>query len=424
MNTKILARAITAALAVPVIVACGGGGGDPATGSGPTTATRGVSQGPITGFGSVFVNGVEIEIPSGSHIEVEGERKNERDLRIGMVVKIEWEKDASGRPAAKSVKYSDDVQGPLRNIDPAAGTFTVLGQSVIVDRLTKFELDDSSTPISGLTALKNGDIVEVSGLRDANGAIRATRVEVKTGTSASSEFELKGIVSDFNDITKTFMIGATSVSYVTANQVPNVAWGNTACAEVKGSLVGDTLVAAKIKLDDSCSLSGGGSISSDAEVEVEGYVSGLNGSEFKVNGQAVRVTSTTRYRMGDQPADASMIKNDVRVEAEGFIGSDGVLVAQKVSFKLGSDDHSKGGDDSSSPYKETKGKVSFKGNGTVTITNSTGEIIITVNSSTILEDGIKLDLSNLSTGQGVEVYYREQEGKRIAIRIKREDSVF
>ncbi len=423
MNTKILVRAITTALAVPAIVACGGGG-DPASSSGPATATRGVSQGPITGFGSVFVNGVEIEVPSGSHIEVEGERKTERDLRIGMVVKIEWEKDSSGRPAAKSIKYSDDTQGPLRNIDRVAGTFTVLGQRVIVDRLTKFELDDSSTPITGLTALKDGDIVEVSGLRDANGAIRATRVEVKTETSASPEFELKGIVSHFNDITKTFMIGTTNVNYSTANQFPNAAWGNSACVEVKGSLNGDTLVAAKVKLDDSCSLSGGGNISSDAEIEVEGYVSGFTGSEFKVNGQAVRATGATVYRMGDQSADVSMIKDDARVEVEGFIGSDGVLVAQKVSFKLGSDDHSRRGDDSSSPYKETRGRVSATpSSGTVTIINSTGTISVIVNSSTILEDGIKLDLSNLSTGQGVEIYYREQEGKHIALRIKREDSV-
>lgn len=423
MNIKTLVRAVTAALAVPAIVACGGGGGDPAPGTGGSpTASRGLSQGPITGFGSVFVNGVEIEIPSGTRIEVEGESKTEQDLRIGMVVKIEWEKDTSGRAAAKSVKYNDDVQGPVRDINPVAGTFTVLKQSVIVDRLTKFELDDSSTPITSLNALKNGDIVEVSGLRDASGAIRATRIEVKTGTSASSEYELKGIVSNFNDATKTFTIGTITVSYVTANQVPGGTWGNTSCAEVKGSMPGDTLVAARIKLDDSCSL--GSSISSDSEVEVEGFVTGLASSDFKVNGQAVRVTSTTRYKMGDQSADVSMLKNDARVEAEGFIGSDGVLVAKKVSFKLGSDDHSKGGNDSSSPYKETKGRVSVTpSNGVVTITNSAGTISITVNSSTILEDGIKLNLSNLGTGQGVEVYYREQEGKRIAIRIKLEDSV-
>lgn len=423
MNTKILARAITAALAVPVIVACGGGGGDPSVSGGPTaTATRGVSQGPITGFGSVFVNGVEIEIPSGTRIEVEGETKTEQELRIGMMVKVEWEKDARGRPAAKSIKYADDVQGPAQNIDPLAGTFTVLGQTVIVDRLTMFEhttgLNDPTLP---------GKIVEISGLRDANGAIRATRVEVKTGTSVSSEYELKGVISNFDATAKTFTIGAVTVNYGSAMLVPGGTWGNNTCVEIKTSAItGTALNATLIKLEDSCSLSGGGSISSDAEVEIEGYISDLNGSSFKVNGQAVRVTDATRYERGDQSTDSSMIQNNVRVEAEGFVGSDGVLVAKKVSFKLGSDDHSKkGGDDSSSPYKETKGRVSVTpSNSIVTITNSTGTAIgITVNSATILEDGIRLDLSNLRTGQGVEVYYREQEGKRIAIRIKLEDSV-
>ncbi|MBI2779643.1 MAG: hypothetical protein HYX62_07685 [Gammaproteobacteria bacterium] len=420
MNIKTLVRAVTAALAVPAIVACGGGGGDPAPGTGGSpTASRGLSQGPITGFGSVFVNGVEIEIPSGTRIEVEGESKTEKDLRIGMVVKIEWEKDTSGRAAAKSIKYADDVQGPAQNINPTAGTLTVLGQTVIVDRLTMFEhttgLNDATLP---------GKVVEVSGLRDASGAIRATRIEVKTGTSASSEYELKGVISNFDPVAKTFTIGAITVNYGSAISVPGGTWGSNTCVEVKTSAItGTTLNATLVKLEDSCSLSGGG-ISADSEVEVEGYISDLNGSDFKVNGQAVRATSATRYKMGDQFADVSMLKNDVRVEAEGFIGSDGVLVAKKVSFKLGSDDHSKGDDDSSSPYKETKGRVSVTpSNGTVTITNSAGTISITVNSSTILEDGIKLNLSNLGTGQGVKVYYREQEGKRIAIRIKLEDSV-
>ncbi len=419
MNTKILVRAVTAALALPVIVACGGGSGTPApdTGGNPT-AVKGLSQGPITGFGSVFVNGVEIEIPSGTRIEVEGESKTEQELRIGMVVKVEWEKDASGKAAAKSVKYNDDVQGPVQNIDTVAGTFKVLGQTVIVDKLTMFE---GTTGLNDATLL--GKVVEVSGLRDASGTIRATRIEVKTGTSASSEYELKGVISNLDTVTKTFIIGATTVNYA-ASQVPGGTWGNNTCVEVKASAItGATVNATLVKLEDSCSLSGS-SISSDSEVEVEGYISDPNGSDFKVNGQAVRVTSTTSYKMGDQSADASMIKSNVRVEAEGFIGGDGVLVAKKVSFKLGSDDHSKGGDDSSSPYKETKGRVSVTpSGGTVTITNSAGTISIIVNNSTILEDGIKLNLSNLGTGQGVEVYYREQEGKRIAIRIKLEDSV-
>lgn len=419
MNTKILVRAITAALAVPAIVACGGGGGDPATSSGPTTATRGVTLGPITGFGSVFVNGLKIETEGTQNptIKIEDSTATPADLKLGMMVKVEWEKDASGRPVATNILYSDDVQGPMQgkvlNTDGLTGSFTVLGQKVIVDRLTIFD------NVAGLSALADGNIVEISGPRDANGDVRATRIEHKT--TASTEYEFKGVIS--NKTATTFTIGTVTVNYGSAPIVPPTTWNDGSCVEIKiqGVPTGTTLNATQVKLDDSCSLGAGGTSSSSGEFEIEGYVSGLSGTEFKVNNQAVRVSGSTEYRIENESATSSILVSNVRVEAEGSMGSDGVLVAKKVKLKLGHDDSSSSS--SGVSYSEFKGRVTAKGTDTVTITHSSGSsVTVTVNSSTILEDLIKLDLSNLLTTNGVEVYYTMQAGKNVALRIKREDS--
>ena len=57
----------------------------------------GISSGPIDGFGSIFVNGIEFEIGS-ALIVVDGVDSAEADLRLGMVVRVcgSWEADGTG----------------------------------------------------------------------------------------------------------------------------------------------------------------------------------------------------------------------------------------------------------------------------------------------------------------------------------------
>ena len=107
------------------------------------------------------------------------------------------------------------------------------------------------------TLIQNGDIVEISGPRDANGDIRATRIELKTG--AGTEYEFKGVISNLNSTTTTFTIGTVSVDYSGASiGLPPLS--NGSCVEIKinGAPAGTTLNATEVKLDDSCSLGAGG----------------------------------------------------------------------------------------------------------------------------------------------------------------------
>ena len=63
-----------------VLVACGGS----STGDNAGTV---VSRGIITGFGSVFVNGIKFKT-TGASISVDDEAGNESSLRVGMIVTV------------------------------------------------------------------------------------------------------------------------------------------------------------------------------------------------------------------------------------------------------------------------------------------------------------------------------------------------
>ena len=185
-----------AALAIPVLqISCGGGGG-----GGGSTATRGV----ITGFGSVYVNGVEFTTGSDTHrmlLDTGEDHTGGHDsdvLRTGMVVTVHHEE---GDHHATEIEYEDDLEGPVQFLNAVDNTFEVLGQKVAWDTGTTVEFQGNFA-----TAIDNGDIVEVSGLTDSTRVIHATYIEVSPPGS-KSEFEIKGYVSELSINDNTFRLG-------------------------------------------------------------------------------------------------------------------------------------------------------------------------------------------------------------------------
>ena len=134
------------------------------------------ARGPITSFGSIFVNGVEWETDQ-AEIEMDDRPAFEEALRLGMVVRVEGTLSADGQHGVADRVVFDDVEGPidatpLETIDGLEKRFTVLGRSVIVE--VGFTTFDGT---ASYDELERGDMVEVSGLIDPDGHIRATRIE-------------------------------------------------------------------------------------------------------------------------------------------------------------------------------------------------------------------------------------------------------
>ena len=100
----------------------------------PVTAT-----GVITGFGSVYINGVKFETDQ-AVVTANGETDTEDALEIGMVVTINGNIGADGDGAeASSIEYQASAEGPVTGINLAEKTITLLGQVYFIDDLTEFD---------------------------------------------------------------------------------------------------------------------------------------------------------------------------------------------------------------------------------------------------------------------------------------------
>jgi hypothetical protein len=283
-----------------------GGGGTP-------PARKAASKGVITGFGSVFVNGVEYD-SVGASVTMDDLSSAESELQIGMVVTVNGSIDGSGATGtASSISFADNLEGPVSGIfSPASGTLVVMGQTVKVDGSTMYQnINDAS-----LLALN--DLVEVSGFPDANGVILATRIEKKSVlfSAGSTTVELKGIVSNVTG--SAFSINALSVN------ASGVTWpaslANGSFVEVRGTLAaaGGPMTATFLELEPSFAAGEG------EHVEVEGIVTDyVSLSSFKVNGVPVDGSAL----------GAVTIANNMKIEVEGTMVN-GVLVAGKSEIEL------------------------------------------------------------------------------------------
>ncbi|QAB14476.1 DUF5666 domain-containing protein [Hydrogenovibrio thermophilus] len=322
MKKRLMLATLPTALAL-ALYGCGGGS---SSDSSSTTAGIGgtgyVSSGTITGFGSVFVNGVEFETDSSS-FDIEGVSGTQGDLAIGMVVKVNGSINADGiTGTATSISYDDDIQGPvsgLTSLSPDQKSFTVLGTTVIAD-INTTSYDGTNFDF---TTLANNNNVEVSGFYNASNQLIATRIELKDVTfDNTSEVELKGTITGLTGTAFTLNGVNIDASAAELSDLPN---GLTegAYVEAKGTYNGvDTIIASKVEGKDD-------SIEDTDEFEVEGYVSGYAGlADFKVNQIPVDASNATL-----SPPSLTL-EDNMQVEAEGQVVN-GTLIASELKLRSG-----------------------------------------------------------------------------------------
>ena len=119
----------------------------------------------ITGFASVCVNGVEAHFDSNTQVDVDGMSSSIDKLNIGELVAI----DAKGQGAEVSAQRISVVHAVVGRVDEVNTTkhqLSVLGQQIELSAITQ-----------GANTLKVGQKVAISGFVDANGNIRAMRID-------------------------------------------------------------------------------------------------------------------------------------------------------------------------------------------------------------------------------------------------------
>jgi hypothetical protein len=252
-----------------LLVGCGGGVGTGGTGS--------YGSAPIDGFGSIFVGGIEFDTAQAPVLDDDGLPGDADALRLGMTVEVEGGAVAGAAATASSVRIARAVVGPVAATDVGARSLSVLGQTVQVNGSTVFDPGLRG----GLAALRDGDVVAVSALADAGGHLLATRI---APAAAGEPWRLRGSVAGLDSAAKRFRIGAATLDYAGAAQLP--------AALADGQLV-------NLKLS-------GGTAAGVLAVAAFGPVSAVptDAADAQLEGLVAGPASSGRFRVGAVEVDA------------------------------------------------------------------------------------------------------------------------
>lgn len=313
--------------------ACGGGV------EGQGTGSFSYVQGPISGFGSIIVNGVEFDDRTATVTDEDGNRLSTADLKLGMTVSVDSGAiDAAlGTATAQAVQVHSALTGPVSARDAAAGTLRILGHTVRVGTATVFD----ERLATGLAAVAVGDVLEVHALYDeVENLYVARRVAPH---AVLTLYRVAGPVSALDTATRTFRIGSQTYVDTAGGLLAGLVNGQMARVRVQPAadslgrwVVGAAQAAPRTAPDG-------------AEAEVEGLIGpDLAAGRFLLDGISVNAATATVEPAG------TVLAAGQRVEVEGRM-SGGVLQASKVKVKSRDD---KGEDDDGEFTKfEVKGLI-------------------------------------------------------------------
>ena len=404
---SLLVLAISGAL-----TACGGsssdspndntsGGGNNTDDGTATTTTTVVSEGVITGFGSVYVNGQRYRSENAEIAVGNSPAADEAQLKVGMVVTVAASASDDGEdPDAQQIRYEEHLQGPVSFIDREAEQIEVLGQTILFDDLTEFDETDIET-------LSVGDFIEVSGYINDEGSFYATLVELET---EETEIKLKGEIANLDTDAQTFSLAELTIDYSAAEYDDMTAddLADGLFVKVEGDdFDGDTLTLKASSIENKED----NDIDNDAEeVTIAGIVKDYDSESgvFSVNRYQFTLNEDTEFDDGS----LDTLANGVIVKVEGRFESE-QLIAEEIEFKA-TDARSK-----------TEGQVTDLNadNETFVIDNTT----FSVTPETQYEDESGLDersftFDDIAVNDWLKVISRQDDqGTTIALKVKRID---
>ena len=276
-----------------------------------------------TNNATVIVDGVETDVSS---------------LKEGMLVTVTGTESADGTANARTISFTDDVEGMvLSSSVDASGTrvLNVLGQTVLIDANTIFESND----INDISTddIDIGNIVEVSGYSNGNGEIQATRVEVKSAQyDAGEKMELKGNISNLTNT--TFNIGQLTINVENA-VLDNDFMGTLQNGQYVEVSSYENLDANGYFVANEIELKNNGTKevrhdNNDEKVEIKGAITAeLVNGQLEINGSKVILDNNTVF---DEVFNNQLTQGTI-IEAEGYINVDGVFVATELELENDSD---------------------------------------------------------------------------------------
>lgn len=312
-----------ALLAMALLAGCGGGGG----GDAATATSASYALGPITGYGSVVVNGVHFDESRASVYDEDGNRGSASALKLGVMVEIQGSAvDTSTlRSAASTIHFGSELKGAVTAVDTAGGLISMLDQTVAVTDTTVFDssLGGGLAKVDELFKAGGTVVLEVHAQFDgASGRYVATRIELE---DSASSYKLRGSVASLDTTAKTFQIGNAVINYagLAATSLPsNLADGLTVRVRLQTAKVNDQWVATRV----SRGVRHGHSYTS-SDARLRGSISDfVSLTSFSVNGVVVDASNAA------WPDGQTGVADGTWVEVKGAL-VDGVLVATKVELE-------------------------------------------------------------------------------------------
>jgi Domain of unknown function (DUF5666) len=340
-NTRWLLATVATSTSI-LLAACGGGSdstsnttstGTPAASGSPSTsgapngaggavdlAPKSVAVGSITGFGSVIVDGVTFSDTTTTVLFDTSPdaplAQTTSNLKLGMQVEM---KHANG--AASEIFVASSLRGPVTAIDATNSKLTVLGQ--VVQVVTAGVEATSFEGFSAFADIKANDWIEVHAIENADGSLKATRIE-RESAAESTSIKIAGKLSALDATAKTFKLGAMTINYANTTIRPtgaSLANAQRVVVFSDAAPVANVLAATKLRV---------------REVKFPGMESG------NIGGLITDFVSTSSFMVAGIKVDASKAKfdngsatdlvNGAAVRVKGSL-KDGVLTALALEFK-------------------------------------------------------------------------------------------
>lgn len=400
---------------IGTLAACGGSGG-----SSESAGSAGGSVGPISGFGSVYVNGTHFAVDNASVTGNDGIERYSQ-LEKGMVVKIDgtWGDDGEGK--ANSIYYDDTLRGPVESMAwdevEKTGVITLAKQEVAVNARTVFKGATPEVLQSSVDSNADHYRVRISGYRLNDGTFKATfvgaRKEGSGGFGDWAKVEVEGAISNLDDLAQTFEINGLVVEYQSAEFDDGVRddLADDVVVEVEGTLKDGKLIADEVEFEDDL-------FDFDDDVEISGTVTlayDEDSRQFRLNGFPVRVNGDTDL---DDGITLQSLTEGAEIKVEGEYRN-GIIVAEELEMR--------DGDAELSGFiegKEHGGEVLLVSGVRVTLTDST---LVEDEDDDDRPDSVTMrtqDLENLKVGEYIEIEGRDATGDNgglIAFYIERDD---
>jgi Domain of unknown function (DUF5666) len=320
------------------LAACGGSAESVDTTPLPASGTSKSVIGTISGFGSVFVNGVEYDTNGASYEVDDASASDDSALAVGMVVVVQGSVNADGRTgSARSISYDDEIEGLVEDLavdanDPSIKTFTVMKTLVRVDQnSTNFDAEDDAG--FSFDTIMNGDHVEVSGEYEGD-ILVASYIEKQD--SADDDFEAKGTVTEYDGADHFVLLlrngNTLDITLAAGAEIPSVGIADDQYVEIEGTIPDpvafpDAVLATKVELEDDDHFGGD-------EVEIKGMLNyDLETEMWSVRDVALAFDDNTKYKpasLMDSVADGSA--DGLTVEVEGYM-LDEVLQVEEIKLE-------------------------------------------------------------------------------------------